>query len=270
ISCPVHKKPYNLVPKDIAFIFNLFLKCDGLDKGQEFDISISKEDANTNVNATTLLQLEKGEILEEEEIDVLAEKKKRANFDVAEFKAATIIDEPTESSFKKKREPQVLSTKSNESFDAMKGDLHTKVISKEFEGGATISARFDKEETNCNLEEIVVHDVKEIQMMDDDVLPIAHEILAKSKLVRDKVELSKNHNPSKPLTSIPVSKEKSPSKSPCIVEAFAAARNARKRKVILEGARGDQNDRLDAGNGSKSAKEKDFMVVAGDTSALKK
>ncbi|MCO5550062.1 hypothetical protein L7F22_003541, partial [Adiantum nelumboides] len=56
------------------------------------------------------------------------------------------------SSSKKKREPQVLSTKSNDSFDAIKGDLNIEVISKEFEGGATISARFDKEETNCNLE----------------------------------------------------------------------------------------------------------------------
>ncbi|MCO5586771.1 hypothetical protein L7F22_040713 [Adiantum nelumboides] len=107
-------------------------------------------------------------------------------------------------------------------------------------------------------------------MKDDDVLPIAHEILAESKLVRDKVELSKSNNSSKPLTSIPVNKEKSPSKSPCIAEAFAAARNARKCKVILGGARGDQNERLDAANGSKSAKEKDSVVVVGDTNALKK
>ncbi|MCO5601758.1 hypothetical protein L7F22_055883 [Adiantum nelumboides] len=174
------------------------------------------------------------------------------------------------SSSKKKREPQVLSIKSNEMFDAVKGDLNTEVISKESEGGATISARFDKKETNCNLEEIDVHDVKEIQMMDDDVLPIAHEIIAESELVRDEVELSKSHNPSKPLTSIPVNKEKSPSKSPCIAETFAAARNARKRKVTSEGARGDQNERLDATNELEIAKEKDFVVVAGDTSALKK
>ncbi|MCO5568138.1 hypothetical protein L7F22_021834, partial [Adiantum nelumboides] len=57
------------------------------------------------------------------------------------------------SSSKKKREPQVLSTKSNDSFDVVKGDLITEVISKEFEWGATINACFDKEETNCNLEE---------------------------------------------------------------------------------------------------------------------
>ncbi|MCO5563515.1 hypothetical protein L7F22_017159 [Adiantum nelumboides] len=95
IACPVHKKPCNLVFKDVAFIFYLFLKCDGLDKVQESDISTGKEDADTNVNAITLLQLEKGEILEEEEIDVMAEEKESANFDVAEFKAATIIDEPT-------------------------------------------------------------------------------------------------------------------------------------------------------------------------------
>ncbi|MCO5569993.1 hypothetical protein L7F22_023708, partial [Adiantum nelumboides] len=110
----------------------------------------------------------------------------------------------------------------------------------------------------------------EIQTMDDDVLPIAHEILAESELVRDKVELSKSHNPSKPLTSILVNKEKSPSKIPCIAEAFAAARNARKHKVISGGARADHNERLDAANGSKSAKEKDSVVVVGDTSALKK
>ncbi|MCO5582103.1 hypothetical protein L7F22_035993 [Adiantum nelumboides] len=104
-------------------------------------------------------------------------------------------------------------------------------------------------------------------MMDDDVLPIAHEIFAESKLVRDEVELSKSHNPSKPLTSIPVNKEEPPSKSPCIAEAFAAAR---KYKVILGGVRGDQNERLDTANGSKSAKEKDSEVVAWDTSALEK
>ncbi|MCO5606075.1 hypothetical protein L7F22_060262, partial [Adiantum nelumboides] len=115
-----------------------------------------------------------------------------------------------------------------------------------------------------------VHDVEDIQMMDDDVLPIAHEILAESKLVRDEVEVSKSHNPSKPLASIPVNEEKSPSKIPCIAEAFAAARNARKRKVISGGARGDHNERLDAANESKSAKEKDYVVLAGDTSALKK
>ncbi|MCO5609734.1 hypothetical protein L7F22_063966 [Adiantum nelumboides] len=107
-------------------------------------------------------------------------------------------------------------------------------------------------------------------MMDDDVLPIAHEILAESELMRDEVELSKSYNPSKPLMSIPVNKKESPSKSPCIAEAFAAVRNARKRIVILGGSRGDQNERLDAANGSESAKEKDFMVVAGDTSALKR
>ncbi|MCO5612005.1 hypothetical protein L7F22_066267, partial [Adiantum nelumboides] len=155
----------------------------------------------------------------------------------------------------------------------VKGDLNTEVISKEFEGGATISACFDKEETNCNLEDVLetdVHDVEEIQMMDDDVLPIAHEILAESKFLRDEVELSKSHNPRKPLTSIPINKEKYPSKSPCIAEAFAAARNARKHNVISGGARGDQNERLDAANGSGSAKEKDSVVVAGDTSALKK
>ncbi|MCO5612408.1 hypothetical protein L7F22_066675 [Adiantum nelumboides] len=149
---------------------------------------------------------------------------------------------------------------------AIKGDLNLEVISKEFEGGATISARLDKEETNCNLED--VHDVEEIQTMDDDVLPIAHEILAESELVRDEVELSKSHNPSKPLMSIPVNEEKSPSKSPCIAKAFAAARNARKGKVISGGARGDHNERLDAANGSESAKEKDFVVVAGDTKEL--
>ncbi|MCO5583602.1 hypothetical protein L7F22_037515, partial [Adiantum nelumboides] len=130
-------------------------------------------------------------------------------------------------------------------FDAVKGDLNTEMISKEFEGGATITARFDKEETNCNLEE-------EIQMMDDDALPIAHEILAELELVRDEVELSKSHNPSKPFTFIPINKEKSPSKSPCIAEAFAAARNARKCKVISGGARGDQFERLDAANESKT------------------
>ncbi|MCO5590863.1 hypothetical protein L7F22_044838 [Adiantum nelumboides] len=91
-----------------------------------------------------------------------------------------------ESSSKKKKEPQILSTKSNDNFDAVKGDLNTEVISKEFEGGATISACFDKEETNCNLE---------------------------------------------------------------------------------GEARGDHNERLDAAHASKSAKEKDFVVVAGDTSA---
>ncbi|MCO5574204.1 hypothetical protein L7F22_027986 [Adiantum nelumboides] len=95
IAYPVHKKPCNLVSKDVAFIFYLFLKCDGLDKGQDSDITIGKEDANTNANAITLLQLEKGEILEEEEIDVLAEEKESANFDVVEFKATTIVDEPT-------------------------------------------------------------------------------------------------------------------------------------------------------------------------------
>ncbi|MCO5567910.1 hypothetical protein L7F22_021606, partial [Adiantum nelumboides] len=86
ISCPVHKKPCNLVSKDVAFTFYLVLKCDGIEKGQDSDNSTSKEDANTNVNAITLLQLEKGEISEEEEIDVLAEEKESANFDVAEFK----------------------------------------------------------------------------------------------------------------------------------------------------------------------------------------
>ncbi|MCO5594637.1 hypothetical protein L7F22_048670, partial [Adiantum nelumboides] len=55
-------------------------------KVQESDISTCKEDANTNVNAITLLQLKTEEILEEEEIDVLAEEKESANFDVAEFK----------------------------------------------------------------------------------------------------------------------------------------------------------------------------------------
>ncbi|MCO5569742.1 hypothetical protein L7F22_023457, partial [Adiantum nelumboides] len=95
IACQVHKKPCNLVSKDVAFIFYLFLKCDGQDKGQDPDIFTGKEDANTNVNAITLLQLEKEEILEEEEIDVQAEERESANFDVAEFKAATIVDEPT-------------------------------------------------------------------------------------------------------------------------------------------------------------------------------
>ncbi|MCO5603274.1 hypothetical protein L7F22_057423, partial [Adiantum nelumboides] len=168
------------------------------------------------------------------------------------------------SSSKEKREPQVLSTKSNDNFDVVKGDLNTKVISKEFEGGLQSVLALIKTD---------VHDVEEIQMMDDDVLPIAHEILVELELVRDKMELSKSHNPSKPLTSIPVNKKKSPSKSPCIAEAFAVARNARKHKVILGirgGARGDQNETLDAANGSKSDKEKDFVVVAGDTSALKK
>ncbi|MCO5547856.1 hypothetical protein L7F22_001308 [Adiantum nelumboides] len=95
IAFQVHKKLCNLVSKDVAFIFYLFLKCDGLDKGQDFDISTGKEDANTNVNAITLLQSEKGEILEKEEIDVLAEERESANFDVAELKVATIVDEPT-------------------------------------------------------------------------------------------------------------------------------------------------------------------------------
>ncbi|MCO5578844.1 hypothetical protein L7F22_032691 [Adiantum nelumboides] len=42
------------------------------------------------------------------------------------------------------------------------------------------------------------------------------------------------------------------------------------RCLKFGGARGDQNERLDAENESESAKEKDFVVVAGDTSALKK
>ncbi|MCO5547969.1 hypothetical protein L7F22_001424, partial [Adiantum nelumboides] len=60
---------------------------------------------------------------------------------------------------------------------------------------------------------IDVHDVEEIQTMDDDVLPIAHEIIAELELVRDEVELSKSHSTSKPLTSIPINEEKSPSKA---------------------------------------------------------
>ncbi|KAI5077953.1 hypothetical protein GOP47_0007777 [Adiantum capillus-veneris] len=109
--------------------------------------------------------------------------------------------------------------------------------------------------------------------MDGDVLPIAHEILAKLPLVREEVELFKSQYPSKPLTFILVNQEKYPLKSPNIAEAFAAARNAKKRKgtsitAPTRGARGDQNERLDEAKGSESAKEKDSVVVDGDTSAV--
>ncbi|MCO5591102.1 hypothetical protein L7F22_045079 [Adiantum nelumboides] len=67
---------------------------DILDKDQDLDINVDKKEANTNVT-TVLQQLKKGEILEEEEIDVLAKEKESANLDVAEFRAMTVIDEPT-------------------------------------------------------------------------------------------------------------------------------------------------------------------------------
>lgn len=66
-----------------------------------------------------------------------------------------------------------------------------------------------------------IHDVEETTSMYDDVLPIAHELLAGSQQC-----------PSKPLLSLLVDEEKSPSKSPNIAEAFAQARNAKKRKGI--------------------------------------
>ncbi|MCO5594608.1 hypothetical protein L7F22_048641, partial [Adiantum nelumboides] len=122
-----------------------------------------------------------------------------------------------------------------------------------------------------------VHDVEEIQMMDDDVLPIAHEILAKSKLVRDEAELSKSPNPSKPLISIPANEEKSPSKIPCIAEAFAAARkckvisySCKKTQSDFRGARGDQNERLDAANWLESAIREGFCGCGWGHQCIKK
>ncbi|MCO5581327.1 hypothetical protein L7F22_035207 [Adiantum nelumboides] len=70
------------------------------------DIVVDKEEANTNV--TTVLQLKKGEILEEEDIDILAKEKESANHDVA--------DEPT-SDANKSRSPFPGSFSFHDSYD---------------------------------------------------------------------------------------------------------------------------------------------------------
>lgn len=68
--------------------------------------------------------------------------------------------------------------------------------------------------------------MEDTQIMDDDVLPIAQEILAGLQRLKEKVE----HSKSQYLTSIPIVQEKSAGKSPNIAQAFAAARNAKKCK----------------------------------------
>ena len=66
-----------------------------------------------------------------------------------------------------------------------------------------------------------IHDEEETASLDDDVISIAHEFLPGSQQC-----------PRQPLLSLVVDEEKSPSKSPNIAEAFAQARNAKKRKGI--------------------------------------
>ncbi|MCO5572557.1 hypothetical protein L7F22_026312 [Adiantum nelumboides] len=61
-------------------------------KGSSNKYSLYKEDDQVESNGENH-ELEKEEILEEEEIDVHAEERESANFDVAEFKAPTIVDE---------------------------------------------------------------------------------------------------------------------------------------------------------------------------------
>src|SRR5262249_38263560 len=90
ISCPMHKKPCNLVPKHIVFLFFLFVKVGDIDKCEELE----GEAVTGPPSVATISQIADVEVFDE--IDTNAEAKESASLDVALFKAQTINEDISE------------------------------------------------------------------------------------------------------------------------------------------------------------------------------